>query len=167
MMIDHYKGFCSVKPISTANSQETAQHILQWIEQHGNPCTVQTDNGPEFDSNYQSALFSNNILQRKGVVARPEHQGIVERLNREFRQHVDLFLQSRELPDTCWEWAAIAFEHNHNRMISKNQKLSYTHAFSKLPPIQLWSGDRICFKPRNKEDKESCISEISKRVVGT
>lgn len=89
--------------MKTANSKETAQHFLQWIEKFGKPVAVQTDNGPKFNGEYETVLYNHNILKRKEVFARPEHQDIVERLNREFRQHTDLFLQARTLPESCWE----------------------------------------------------------------
>lgn len=167
VIVDKYSGFCSIKPITTANSQETAQHLLQWISIHGSPFAIQTDNGSEFDSHYQQVLYTHNILERKGAVARPEHQGQVERLNREIRQHVDIFIQTKSLTDECWEWAAMAFEYNHNKSLVKNEKLAYEHAFGKMPTTHLWPGDRVCFKPRIKDDTSSSHSEIVKKVAGT
>lgn len=56
VIIDYFSSFCSIYPITTANSKETAQHLLQWIERFGKPFAVQTDNGPEFDGSFEEVV---------------------------------------------------------------------------------------------------------------
>jgi len=59
------------------------------IEENGKPRGIRTDNGPEFAS-----IIFQNWLERKGIEwvriqkGKPQHNAIVERFNRTYREDV-------------------------------------------------------------------------------
>lgn len=166
IIVDHATSLCSVRPMQTASAEDSLQAFLVWQHKYGTPFSVQTDNGTEFDGVYHEHMMKHGVYMRNGIVARPQQQGLVERLNRELKQHTSLHLRCLNLPETCWEWALYASAFVHNRIplargrspMSLSRKVDYS--------IRLWPGDRVAFKPRGTSIMEEDPSMISKLLVG-
>lgn len=167
VIVDHFTSVVSVRPIRSPNAEQTAQHLLTWIDAMGTPFSVQTDNGPEFSEEYSAACRVNHILHRSGIVARPQQQGKVERAIRELKKLLVFFLRQHHLPDEAWEWGAHAAAYALNRVPSvKNKVPPLSHIREASDVCKHWPGDRVAFKPRGTALLKEDPSNIKKVLVG-
>ncbi len=84
MMIDHFTKFAQAIPYVEFDSEETCQILLNhWIEPHGAPLAIQSDNGPQFASQLTTEMMKHlDILQIHSSPYHPQTNGLVERQNR-------------------------------------------------------------------------------------
>lgn len=167
VIIDHHSSFTTVKPIKTPSCAGTSQHLLSWFDALGCPFAVQTDNGPEFSHEFTSVCAKHGVLHRKGIVARPQQQGKVERVNRSLKKLTSLFVRHRQLQESSWEWGMCAAVYAHNHVPTTTTMLPPVHFVSSRPPSgRHWPGDRVAFKPRGTSLQADDPSSIRKILVG-
>ena len=89
-IIDQYNRKCLNIAIDfNLPSNKVIQIIQQTIDEHGKPCGIRTDNGPEFTSSlFQEWLLKNDIEWIKIQKGKPQQNAIVERFNRTYREDI-------------------------------------------------------------------------------
>lgn len=89
-VIDHYDRACKGIVVSKSfPAYKVTEQLAIMIDIHGKPEKIRTDNGPEFRSKkFQLWLKQNGIAWSPIQNGKPQQNGIVERFNRSYREHV-------------------------------------------------------------------------------
>lgn len=89
-IVDHYSRFLITSRIAfSIPAKKVIEHFENAIEMYGKPKRIRTDNGPEFRSKlFQLWCINNSIEWKRIQPGKPQQNGLVERLNRTFREDV-------------------------------------------------------------------------------
>jgi len=80
LMIDAFSKRLEVKPLTTANSINTIEHLHSIFSTHGLPKMLVTDNGSQFTSaEFETFMQSNGIRHVKSAPYHPASNGLAER----------------------------------------------------------------------------------------
>ena len=70
-------------------SHKIIEAVKRAIHEHGKPMGIRTDNGPEFTSHvFQKWLEDKSIEWIKILKGKPQHNAIIERFNKTFREDI-------------------------------------------------------------------------------
>lgn len=88
--VDQYSRFLlTSKVASSIPARKLIEYLKNAIEMYGKPERIRTDNGPEFVSKlFQTWMKKNGIKWEQIQPGKPQQNGIIERLNRTFREDV-------------------------------------------------------------------------------
>lgn len=88
--IDAYSRACIGIEIGFSMPSIRVTRILdQWMEKHGKPASIRSDNGPEFIAKHFKKWLSNNaIIWEQIQPGSPQENGIVERFNGTYRSEI-------------------------------------------------------------------------------
>lgn len=81
-MVDVATGFAFLEPVPDTKSTTITPIMRKWFSYFGHPKIIHSDNGSSFSSKHFADLVREvNAEWKTGAAYKPEHQGIVERLN--------------------------------------------------------------------------------------
>jgi len=99
LVIDAFSKWLEVKPLTTANSINTIEHLRSIFSTHGLPKMLVTDNGSQFTSaEFETFMQSNGIHHVKSVPYHPASNGLAERAVQVFKEGM-----KRQLPTDTLE----------------------------------------------------------------
>jgi putative transposase len=89
-VIDAFNRECIGIEVGFSMPSSRVTRILdQWIEKHGKPASIRSDNGPEFIAKHFKKWLSNNaIIWEQIRPGSPQENGIVERFNGTYRSEI-------------------------------------------------------------------------------
>lgn len=89
-VIDAFNRECVGIEIGFSMTSNRVTRILdQWIEKHGRPASIRSDNGPEFIAKHFKKWLSNNAITWEQIrPGNPQENGIVERFNGTYRSEI-------------------------------------------------------------------------------
>ena len=97
-------------------SIQVTRMLDEWIETHGKPDSIRSDNGPEFISkHFTKWLHSRSITWEAIQPGHPQENGIVERFNETFRREildVNILRDIKHAKEITQEWIR---EYNYER----------------------------------------------------
>ena len=87
LVIDAFSKWLEVKPLTTANSINTIEHLRSIFSTHGLPKMLVTDNGSQFTSaEFETFMQSNGIRHVKSAPYHPASNGLAERAVQVFKE---------------------------------------------------------------------------------
>lgn len=97
-------------------SVQVTRLLDRWIETHGKPDSIRSDNGPEFISkHFAKWLNANSIIWEAIQPGHPQENGIVERFNETYRQEIldpNILRDINHAKEITLEWVK---EYNYER----------------------------------------------------
>ena len=99
VIIDTATRYIVLKPIKDLTAKNAAKAIMEYIYVYGIPNTICSDNGSQFLSVFEETLA---ILQTENYKIKAySHQenGIVERVNKEIRRHLNVLIHEKKEKD--------------------------------------------------------------------
>ena len=127
VMIDKYSRYPEVEFTATTSFEATRTKLKKIFATHGVPKTLQSDNGPPFNSHAFSDFARESGFQHKRITPRyPKAQGQVEGFNKLVNKIMTIAQHNSTKPD----------EAIYDRLQAYR---STPHPATKLPPYQLYS----------------------------
>jgi putative transposase len=123
-VVDHFNRKClGIRVGFNMPAKIVIQYCAQFIEMHGKPKRIRTDNGPEFRSKvFQKWLENNDITWSRIQKGKPQQNAIIERFNKTYREDVldaNLFNSIEQANDITHVWVD---DYNNER---PHQSLNY------------------------------------------
>lgn len=153
--IDIFSKFCAVRPLTNKKQENVTNalmDIINGLEAHNRPKTVQADNGSEFQSLMERTLAVIDIKLIHSSPYAPQSQGIIERFNRTLKSILFEFMTRM----------------NTKRYIDILQDVienlnNVTHSSTKHKPAALMNEEKL-----SEEKKEQIKENIaqSRKAVG-
>ena len=113
IMVDRFDNWVEVFPIK--RKSDAYLGLQSWIDAHGAPTVVRSDNGGEFDGAFLKLIREKGIRTRKSSPYTPQQNGSAEVHNRLVVQGLKCLLDTASLHDSYWSYAAVAFVYALNR----------------------------------------------------
>lgn len=138
-IVDSFSKYAQAYFLGDSTAVSVVQALLKFSTHHGNPLTVVTDNGPEFNNQVISEFFNLHKIQHHKVAPHtPNENGIVERFHLTLLEHLRIFRisQKNESVRNLIPYALLAYN-------------SSIHSFTKCRPIEIVTGH---FDPRDPLD---------------
>lgn len=115
--IDPFNRQCLGIEVGFSMTSVKVTRILdQWIEKHGKPESIRSDNGPEFISRHFTLWLHNNGIKWEAIEpGHPEQNGFIERFNETYRQEIldaNIFRDIKHAREITQEWVK---EYNEER----------------------------------------------------
>lgn len=91
VLMDHFAKWPEIKFVNNVDAVSVIDFLDKLFLREGLPCTILTDNGPQFCSNvFKEFLSRNGISQTFTSIYHPAGNGIVERFNRVLKNAIQL-----------------------------------------------------------------------------
>ena len=101
-LLDVFSRFHWLKPLSTKHSHGVRENLKEIFNVHGNPGTIQSDNGKEFKGYVKRFCKKNKIRMVQSRPYNPKAQGKVERSHRVLRNKISYDMLSQAKSGSNW-----------------------------------------------------------------
>mmetsp|Transcript_6096 Transcript_6096/g.10979 ORF Transcript_6096/g.10979 Transcript_6096/m.10979 type:complete len:1225 (+) Transcript_6096:2114-5788(+) len=107
VMRDDASGYVFARPQRTKTPSACLNTLQEFIRYYGQPTTIRSDIGSEFEGEYEAFLRENGIAREFGVQYRSESDSRHERVHEEINRVVRVAMLQAGIPDRFWCDAAL------------------------------------------------------------
>ena len=160
VMSDIFSRYKAATPLRTKTSAEIATAFQQtWVDKHGWPAQIHTDQGPEFSAEFADVLRRNGVKKSWTTSYHPQGDGQVERFNQSLINMLAKYINKQD------EWATRIHDCIYAYNTSKHSSTGHTPALLFTGKEEQTIGAALAGQRETSKSQTPRAAETARRQV--